>query len=54
MKDKIILTIIIVCLSIFGFRAILPEIPLPALVAIFAIAGIIGCSYYLWHSRSKR
>ncbi len=54
MKEKVILAIIIVCLSIFGFRSILPEIPLSALIALFTIAGIIGCYYHLWNSRNKR
>jgi len=54
MEDKIILAIIIVCISLFGLRGFLPQIPLSALVAVFIIAGIIACYYYLRHSRNKR
>jgi len=54
MKDKIILAIIVVFLSLFGLRSFLPQIPSSALVALFIIAGIIICFYYLKQSRDKR
>jgi D-alanyl-lipoteichoic acid acyltransferase DltB (MBOAT superfamily) len=54
MKEKVILVFILVCLSIFGFRSILPEIPSSALVGLFTIAGLIGCYYHLRSSKNKR
>ena len=53
MKEKVILAFFLVCLSMFGFRGILPDISLSALVGLFAIAGFIGCCYHLWHSKNK-
>jgi hypothetical protein len=38
----------------FGFRSFLPAISSSTLVSLFAVAGLIGCIYHLWHSESKR
>jgi len=54
MKEKIILSIILTCLSLFGLRSILPELSSSAIVGLFTISGLIGCCYHLWQSRSKR
>ena len=53
MKEKVILAIVLVCLSIFGFRGILPYISLSIFVSLFTIAGLIGCCFHLWHSKNK-
>jgi D-alanyl-lipoteichoic acid acyltransferase DltB (MBOAT superfamily) len=53
MKEKAILAFVFVCLSMFGFRGILPDISLSALVGLFTITGLIGCCYHLWHSKNK-
>ena len=53
MKEKVILAFVLVCLSMFGFRGILPDISLSALVGLFTIAGLIGCCFHLWHSKNK-
>jgi hypothetical protein len=54
MKEKVILAFVLACLSMFGFRGILPEIPPSALVGLFTIAGLIGCYYHLRYSKYKR
>ncbi|MBT3312087.1 MAG: hypothetical protein HN931_06235 [Desulfobacterales bacterium] len=54
MKEKIILIFVLVGLSMFGFRGLLPTISSSALVGIFTIAGLIGCYSHLHHSRRKR
>ena len=53
MKEKVILAFVLVCLSMFGFRGILPYISLSIFVGLFTIAGLIGCCYHLWHSKNK-
>ncbi len=54
MKEKSILAFVLVCLSMFGFRSLLPAISLSTLVGLFTVAGLIGCTYHLWHSKRKR
>lgn len=54
MKEKAILAFVLLCLSMFGFRSILPEIPLSVLVGLFIIAGVVGCYYHLRYSKNKR
>ena len=53
MKEKVILAFVLVFLSMFGFRGILPDISLSTLVSLFTIAGLISCCYHLWHSKNK-
>jgi hypothetical protein len=54
MKEKVILALVLVCLSMFGFRSFLPAISLSTLVELFIIAGLIGCCYHLWYSKNIR
>jgi hypothetical protein len=54
MKENVILAFVLACLSMFGFRSILPEIPSSALVGLFTIVGLIGCYYHLRYSKNKR
>jgi len=53
MKEKVIRAFVLACLSMFGFRSFLSAISLSTLVGLFAVAGLIGCIYHLWHSKSK-
>jgi hypothetical protein len=54
MVDKVILAIVLVCLGMFGFRGILPEVPISAIIVLFIIAGLIGSYYHFNYSKNKR
>jgi len=54
MKEKTILAITLACLSLFGFRGMLPKLSTSAIVGFFTISGLIGCCYHFLQSRNKR
>ncbi|PNX47572.1 MAG: hypothetical protein BV456_10830 [Thermoplasmata archaeon M8B2D] len=54
MKEKVILAFVLVCLGLFGFRGILPEVPILGFIVLFIIAGLIGSYYHFNYSKNKR
>jgi hypothetical protein len=53
MNKKVILAFTLVCLSMFGFRGIIPEVPTVAFIVLFIIAGLIGVYYHFNYSKNK-
>jgi hypothetical protein len=53
MEEKVILAIVLLCLGLFGFRSILPEVPIVAIIVLFIIAGLIGGYYHFNYSKGR-
>ena len=54
MKEKVILAFVLVCLSMFGFRGVLPEVSIVAFLVLFITVGLIGGYYHFNYSKNKR